>query len=41
LVYQSAVGDRTAAIQQFQAILLTAPEAIRDALTGLDRADQR
>ena len=40
LVYRSAVRDRTAAIQQFQAILLTAPDSVRDALAGLNRADQ-
>lgn len=35
MVYGSAVKDRTAALNQFHAVVTTAPEAVRDELAGL------
>lgn len=40
VVHHSAVKDRTRAINQFKALLVSAPEAVRDGLRGLGFTDQ-
>ena len=40
VVYDSADRDRTRALNQFGSLLLTAPDAVRDALRGLSERDQ-
>ncbi len=40
VVHHGAVKDRTRATNQFKALLVSAPEAVRDSLRGLSWSDQ-